>query len=160
MKIKPITKYQVGSSEFRTKEEAEAFIKEEAAQKDFFSRNCEILNKSALKYVPCVSASGDLRLFVKRYNNYDQGEGWEDIIHGDHLKYVSGELEVIISAEFIEQFIDLAPSLIVEVNNWPEILSAIYWHLDKADYELESYLNIVKKLLDALAKIQYKSVYL
>lgn len=166
MNITPITKYRVDSSEFNTEEDARAYIRSKTDAQIQLAHNIKILNwvvqlNPNNPYIPATDSEGGLRLFSKRYNNFDQGMGYEDILGREHLKYVESELKIISSKEFIDGFIHLADALFIYADDLPPLIAALKAHLleyfegENTSQILAVYANI----LDALAKVQYASVY-
>ena len=163
MNITPITKYRVDTSEFNTEEDARAYIRSKTNAQIHLNHNIKILNEAAPfnPYVPATDSEGGLRLFSKRYNNFDQGMGYEDILGREHLKYVESELKILSSKEFIDGFIHLADTLFIYADDLPPLIAALKAHLleyfegENTSQILAVYANI----LDALAKVQYAPVY-
>jgi hypothetical protein len=164
MEITQITKYKVDSHEFNSPEDAEAYFKQMSTDKEVFSRNYKLLNEVAHEYAPSINSDGELCLWVNRYNNFDQGNGWEDILNRNHLRYVKEGIKLINSEDFTNSFIMKAEELHIEVENFKDVLSAIRFHLDKffksANYTHEVEVEIHSNLLDALGKIHYSPVYI
>jgi hypothetical protein len=163
MNIIPITKFRVDTSEFNTEEEARAYIKSKTDAQIHLNHNIELLNEAAkhCPYVPTTDSEGGLRLFSKRYNNFDQGMGYEDILGREHLKYVESELKILSSKEFIDGFMHLADTLFIYADESAALISALKAHLLEY-FEGENtsqILAIYANLLDALGKVQYAPVY-
>ena len=159
MDIEPITKYRVGSSEFSTREEAYQFIMNQNDKNEILKTNLANLNDCGQMYiyVPCLDYSDkSLRLFIKRYNNYDQGDGWEDILGREHLKYVEGLFQVIDSRRFINEFIAQSQNYSIDAQDLGTLIVAIRSHLGKIGPSVELY----EKVFDALNKMQYSPVYI
>jgi hypothetical protein len=110
-------------------------------------------------YVPCLDYSDkSLRLFIKRYNNYDQGDGWEDILGREHLKYVEGLLQVIDSQRFIDKFIEEAENYSIYAQDLGQLIAGLNFHIKLL--EGANLVQVYKLVLDALARVQYSPVYI
>lgn len=161
MDIIPITKYRVGSSEFSTREEAYQFIMNQNDKDEILKTNWANLNDCGqmYTYVPCLDYSDkSLRLFIKRYNNYDQGDGWEDILGREHLKYVEGLLQVIDSQRFIDKFIEEAENYSIYAQDLGQLIAGLNFHIKLL--QGANFVQVYKLVLDALARVQYSPVYI
>jgi len=163
--ITQITKYRVGSSEFPSLEAAQEYIKRNAFNKEVYSKNCTYLNSLNFKYCPAINSEGELCLWANRYNNTDQGDGWEELFNTTYLRYVKEEIKVISAFEFIHYFISEAENLFIEVNDFKEILAALKFNLDIAFRpsnidEVAIAMDKLEKVLDSLGKIHFSPVYI
>jgi hypothetical protein len=164
MEIKQIIKYKAGNLEFDSQEDAQAFIDKTSEDKEVYSRNYKLLNEITHKYAPSINKDGELCLWVNRFNNFDQGQGWENILGREHLRYVKEDIKLISSEDFIWEFISKAEEIHIEVNDMKEVISAIQLHFGvyfgspRSIGEKEEF--IYSNLLDALGKIHYSPVYI
>lgn len=164
MQIQPITKYRAGDFEFNSQEDAQAFIDKTTEDKEIYFKNYKYLNGLNLKYVPSINKEGELCLWVNRFNNFDQGQGWENILGQEHLRYFKEIVTPISSEDFIWEFINKADEIHIEVSDMKEIIAAIQLHFGiyfgspKSVNESEAF--ILSNLLDALGKTDYSPVYI
>ena len=161
MDIESVTKYRVGSSEFNTREEAYEFIMCSNDKSEILKTNRANLEDCGqmYTYVPCLDYSDkSLRLFIKRYNNYDQGDGWEDILGREHLKYVDGLLQVIDSQRFIDKFIEQSQNYSIDAQDLGQLIVALNYHINML--EGANLVQVYKLVIDALARVQYSPIYI
>lgn len=157
MKIEKATIFKVGSCQFNTEEEAKSYIASKEYMDETFSCNLGLLQSSSYLFVPCLEEDDGvlkIRLFSKKYNNFDQGEGWEDILENKHLKYVESRLTLLSSSEFINKFLEISSELVMETENLGELIVALRWHLSQLDNKAE----LFEKVFNALEHIQYSPV--
>jgi hypothetical protein len=163
MEIKPITKFRVDSCEFNTKEEAEEYIRSKTDKSYIANKNFELLNyySSSLSFIPCIDDNDkSLRVFIKRFNNTDQGDGWEDLLGREHLRYVEYNLTVISSNDFVNKFIDESATYSIEAQDLGQLISALRYHIPMMNDTDCSPEIIYQDVLDALSMIQYEPVYI
>lgn len=163
MEIKPVTKYRVDSCEFNTSEEAQEYIRSKTDKTYIFKQNIETLehHSTSLSFIPCIDDNDkSLRVFVKRYNNTDQGDGWEDLLGGEHLRYVEYNLTVISSADFVNKFINESAIYSIDAQDLGLLISSLRYHIPMMNESDCSPEIIYQDVLDALSMVQYTPVYI
>lgn len=152
----------MGSSEFASEKDAISFIEGKTNRSRIFQINSEKLEESlkTCPYIPCVDKDGTLRLFCKRFNNFDQGEGFEDLLGREHLTYLEEEVEIINSDRFIHSFIQNASEICIEVSDLNSLIHAINFHLLEVDVAYGQIHENYENVFLALGKMRYSPVYI